>query len=287
MLNEIAYALHQGGGVIHTPAYRHLRNQFTRALASGELVRAFPGVLIARSLAEEPLVRARAALTWKPNHVLMGPAAAQATFWPGCPVDAIDLAGAKLRSIPKGVRLHQLPVPAELQISAGIGRLTSPALTVVDLAMMGRWEALCEALRGGAVTLSDLDRSCELVQARLGIGVRRECVRRAAGNPWSIAELDLHELYRQADITGWLGNRRLPGYDEIIIPDVTFDAARVVVEVDGRQYHDTADRFEADRARTNRLVADGWAVLRFTPRMIWREPGLVVAQTRATLAQRA
>jgi very-short-patch-repair endonuclease len=43
----------------------------------------------------------------------------------------------------------------------------------------------------------------------------------------------------------------------------------VVVELDGRQFHDAAEAFELDRLRDRALVTAGWAVLRVT----WRQLG--------------
>lgn len=281
---SIESALEQGRGIIVAREHRPWRNRLARAVAAGELTRLYPGVLVATSLAGDPMVRARAALVWKPRHVLMGPAAALATFWPGCPVDEIDLAGPNPRLIPAGVRLHQVDVPPGLRVAWGPGQATHPALTVLDMAAIGRWDALCHGLRTGAVRPDSLADAAAALPRRHGARARAECLERAAGNPWSVAELDLHMLYRSAGITGWVGNRPIVCGDRTVIPDVTFEQKRTIAEVDGRAYHSGDDSFESDRERHNLFVAAGWAVLHFTPRMIWRAPHLVIAQTRAVIA---
>ena len=65
--------------------------------------------------------------------------------------------------------------------------------------------------------------------------------------------------------------------------DLVFDAARLVVELDGWAYHTDPDRFQRDRARQNRIVAAGWRVLRFTWRDLTERPAAVVAAIRAEL----
>jgi very-short-patch-repair endonuclease len=46
---------------------------------------------------------------------------------------------------------------------------------------------------------------------------------------------------------------------------------RLVIEVDGQDWHDTPSQFEKDRARDARLVATGFAVLRFSYRRVMHE----------------
>lgn len=58
--------------------------------------------------------------------------------------------------------------------------------------------------------------------------------------------------------------------------DMTVDAYiprwRLIVEADGRRWHIRVADFERDRRRDNEAVAHGYAVLRFTYRMLTREP---------------
>lgn len=277
-------ALRAGGGVIAASDYRPLRNQFTRAIAAGTLVRLCPGVLVAADLVDDPVIRARAAHTWRPGHILMGPAAARASFWPECPDTMIDLAGPQTDVVPKIVRLHQVKVPVELRANWGTAIITRAELTVLDMATMGKWAALCEGLRRGAVSAESLARAGDLVARRLKPGIRRECLARAAGNPWSVPEMNLQMLYRKAGIDGWVGNRQIIACGHLVIPDIAFDVPKLIVEVDGRKYHTQVASFESDRAHSNWLTADGWRILRFTPSTIWNEPETVLQQTWATLA---
>lgn len=77
-------------------------------------------------------------------------------------------------------------------------------------------------------------------------------------------------------------NVRLLGYEV----DLLWREARLVVELDGRAWHDTAEAFERDRRRDATLTARGWRVLRFSWRQVVNEPRWVVATIAATLGVR-
>jgi very-short-patch-repair endonuclease len=68
-------------------------------------------------------------------------------------------------------------------------------------------------------------------------------------------------------------------------PDALWPEQRVIVELDGRRWHDSPTRFERDRARVARLVAAGYVVLHFTWRRLTREPMAVIAELSAALAR--
>lgn len=74
-------------------------------------------------------------------------------------------------------------------------------------------------------------------------------------------------------------NVRLLGYEV----DLLWRETRLVVELDGRAWHDTAEAFERDRRRDATLTARGWRVLRFSWRQVVNEPRWVAATIAATL----
>ena len=67
--------------------------------------------------------------------------------------------------------------------------------------------------------------------------------------------------------------------------DLLWRAHRVVVELDGREWHDTPAAFERDRRRDADLMAHGWRVLRFTWRQVVNDPVWVAARLSAVLAR--
>jgi very-short-patch-repair endonuclease len=68
--------------------------------------------------------------------------------------------------------------------------------------------------------------------------------------------------------------------------DFAWPVERLVVETDGRRWHDPADRRHADRQRDNRWGRLGWLVLRFTWAEVIHDPDAVVAAVREALATR-
>ncbi len=66
--------------------------------------------------------------------------------------------------------------------------------------------------------------------------------------------------------------------------DFAWPHSRLVVECDGRRWHDPQDRRDADRRRDNLCARLGWRVLRFTWAEIVHQPERVVAEVRAALA---
>ncbi|WP_306436959.1 endonuclease domain-containing protein [Rhodococcus sp. 06-235-1A] len=46
--------------------------------------------------------------------------------------------------------------------------------------------------------------------------------------------------------------------------DLVDFSARVIVEIDGREFHTDPATFDNDRRRQNELVLDGWLVLRYS-----------------------
>ena len=59
--------------------------------------------------------------------------------------------------------------------------------------------------------------------------------------------------------------------------DCLWRAERLIVELDGRTWHDTALAFERDRARDRRPAAAGWTVIRVTWRQLRDDPRALAA----------
>ena len=105
-----------------------------------------------------------------------------------------------------------------------------------------------------------------------------------ADNPWSVPERDLHELFRQNGITGWRANAPVTTAGrKTRYPDVRFDDIKLLVEIDGRTTHDSADAFDSDHSRQNELIDAGWTVLRFTARQVSNDPDMVIRTVRRNI----
>jgi very-short-patch-repair endonuclease len=76
-------------------------------------------------------------------------------------------------------------------------------------------------------------------------------------------------------------NRHVLGYRV----DCLWPERRLVVELDGYEFHRGRDAFESDRERDSRLRLAGYLVLRFTWRQVMDRPGQVVALLFQELAR--
>jgi very-short-patch-repair endonuclease len=61
----------------------------------------------------------------------------------------------------------------------------------------------------------------------------------------------------------------------------------VIIELDGREFHDTATAFEQDRARDRALAAHGWTVVRVTWKQLQRDALQLARDLRRLLRRTA
>src|SRR5207248_6578943 len=150
------------------------------------------------------------------------------------------------------------------------------ALDLLDRALQQRW-----------ITLDDLAGRVRAAAGRHGVGRLVRLMRAAGSGTRSVAERLAVDLLRRAGIVGWAAN--LPIHDAsgrvLGVGDLVLPAERIVIELDGRAFHSTVDRFERDRYRQNQLTVAGWTVLRFTWRDLTRRPEYVVATVRRVLGE--
>ena len=227
--------------------------------------------------------RIRALLSWDPNAVLVGAAAARVSFWPTIRVPTVTCALKHHRQPQRGFHFSRRQVPAELVVSRAGLRYTSPALTALDLGESHGGDAIDEALRARATTLQDLHRALRLTSARLGNAERRRLLLDSKDEPWSGAERKFHRLLRDAGITAWKANQPVMLGGSLFFLDVVFRSVKLAIELDGRLYHSGSEVFETDRWRQNLLILHGWCVLRFTSAMIDERPAEVLAMVREAL----
>jgi very-short-patch-repair endonuclease/predicted transcriptional regulator of viral defense system len=96
----------------------------------------------------------------------------------------------------------------------------------------------------------------------------------------SPAEVDLLALIREAGLPEPHVNVVVAG--ELV--DFHWPEHRLVVEVDGRQWHGLQRDMESDRRKDVRLTLAGQRPVRYTKRRITNEPAAVIAELRALLA---
>lgn len=149
--------------------------------------------------------------------------------------------------------------------------IASVADALADLESCGPFESFAVAL-DSALHLSLVAAEHELAQRHAATGVIGLC------------ESGIETLF-------WL---RLPALRrrirrQVLIPGVGrvdfLIGSRLVVEVDGSEYHTSPNAFERDRARDAHLARLGYRVVRFSYRQIMHEWGTVAATISVLVAQ--
>ncbi|MBV1851930.1 type IV toxin-antitoxin system AbiEi family antitoxin domain-containing protein [Catellatospora tritici] len=147
--------------------------------------------------------------------------------------------------------------------------LTRPAGTVVDCVRLLPPDAadvlLDRAIQQRLITFDEFVSRVGGEVGRPGVRALVGAVRRHALGARSTAERLLVGELRRRRVRGWRANLSVFDADGLIGEvDLGFEEVKLAVEVDGRAWHSSGDRFQHDRTRQNRLVRAGWTVLRFT-----------------------
>ena len=264
------------------------RTQITRRVAGGWLVRVHVGVYRLGPY-PGPWGRETAALlACGPDAVLSHWTAARIhglTDRGGTDIH-VSIAG-RLAGRVAGIRPHRasrLP-PRDVVVKHGV-RVTTPARTLLDLAAVTPRDLVErlteEALVQRVVTESEIRATVAQAAGRPGVRKLREVIDLLDEPSFTRSEGEkrLRSLLRSAGLPLPLTNVKRAGWEV----DAVWDAQRLVVEVDGRKFHDTGPQFERDRRKDADLVLAGFRVLRFTWRRLTREPAEVVAIIAAALA---
>ena len=85
---------------------------------------------------------------------------------------------------------------------------------------------------------------------------------------WTITESAAEEAFLAIVDRGGLPRPEPQVWIEGKRRDFAWPEARIVVEIDGRTFHDTTAAFERDRLRGNEVTLAGWTHLRFTRRHV-------------------
>lgn len=290
-------ALRDGAGIVVARSQPRLGWALRAAKARGEVVAVWPGIYAATAAAADFRIKVLALVTADPDAILVGPSAEVALGWrtpePG---ENVTASSRRLQTARVGFTLVRRRIAPDdvIEWTAGDGtaptrpgvRLTSPALTAVDLARERGSDAIDHALRRG-VTLAQL--ADILDRYRLpGNAELRRILRDSRDEPWSAAERIGQRALRAAGITGWVANRavaRAPG--RFAHPDIAFEALLLAIEIDGYEHHGTRVAFHGDRERDLDLAALGWQVVRVAASWVMGHPDEFAAAVRGLVAIRA
>jgi very-short-patch-repair endonuclease len=172
-------------------------------------------------------------------------------------------------------------VPSRRHVAAGVP-VVAQDRALVDLARFlptehaKRLLMRAAQMRGTAPTLALLERADDLPPGYSGARRVSALIEDLSTGAHSDAENQLVSLLVQAGFTGYVVNLPVRLGNASVHIDVAFPSARIAIEVDGRAFHSSPQRFQHDRTRQNRLVAAGWRVLRFTWEDLTQRPDQVL-----------
>lgn len=276
-------------GAIRRCDHPKLQQRLDRLHRQGALERPLPGVFALPGVRQDFQSAVVAGGLWAgPDAVLVGAAAAKLSFWPDLQVGGIEFAIPYRRraQVDRWLKSYRR-IPDEFLWERGPIRLSSPALTAVDLAV-GRngGEAIDVVLREGGASLAELWEAFRAQPHRPDNPERRALLEDSRDEPWSEAERELHQLLRSRAITGWKTNQEVWINGTKYVIDLLLEDLKVAAEVDGWEFHGDRESFEKDRHRRDELEAAGYLVLNFTWRQITDDPDWVVDIIRRAVALR-
>lgn len=171
-------------------------------------------------------------------------------------------------------------------------RVTAPLTTVLDCAAdRPLTEAVVladSALRSGRVSWEELQLAAAVRASAASAEQIRRVVRWTDPRSGSVLESLLRVLLAEHGIL-------VPRTQHVVRDaagrfvgrvDFCWLQQRLIVEADGRRWHDPEDARDRDRRRTNAYGRLGWVVLRFTWAEVVHSPDEVVATVREALAAR-
>lgn len=197
-----------------------------------------------------------------------------------------------------GVRIRYtrwLP-PHDVTVGPGGTRVTTVARTICDLAAelpVARTSHLIEQAVIARLMAPGELQACAAAwcrRGRPGSGIIRRLDHELLDDepvPASVLEHRAFALFGRAGLTGWVTQYSPPWYDGVRgIVDVAWPEHRVIVELDGRRWHATAQALADDRRRDRAAVLAGWVTLRLSWHEIIHRPDTVAAELRAVLDAR-
>ncbi|HEX4011207.1 MAG TPA: hypothetical protein VHX62_14405 [Solirubrobacteraceae bacterium] len=236
-------------------------------VGSGFFVIVFPGVYAIAPGRDDALARASAVLlACGPSAVLSHGSAASLwglrDRWERGPMH-VTLATGDRR--PRGIVTHRCRTlrRADTRRQRGI-RATSPVRTCLDIAPRTPVRQLTRMIndgrRAGLIRLDALDDLLRRNPRHPGARHLWGFVAEERNPTRSALEDDFVEFVTKYGFAMPVINLRTAGHEA----DAVFERHRLIVELDGWDFHRDRDAFERDRERDANALADGWVTLRIT-----------------------
>ena len=124
-------------------------------------------------------------------------------------------------------------------------------------------------------------------KGRRGIKELRMAAEAACGGTHADSEARTVAILRSAGLGHFQTNHAVSDNAGLIgYIDIAFVEERVAIEIDGYAWHSSPERFQNDRTRQNRLINEGWLVLRFTWDDLTNRPNQLIASVRSALTSK-
>lgn len=242
-----------------------------------------PGVFAPIETEDNWQLRVAAAQLWAPGHAIVGEVAARMTWWDSLQPSSLELWGPKRKSPAPWLTIRRATLPADWMLWHDDMKLAAPALSAVQAAKTQGGAAIDEALRRKVATVEEMREALGAIAGMKGNTTVHRILRESKRRPWSELEREAHRLLNRARIKGWRGNVDIQVPGGFVTADIVFTSAKLIVELDGWQFHSSREAFRSDRERQNLLTLQGWTVLRFT----WGTLDMLVPQVLAALKRAA
>lgn len=199
----------------------------------------------------------------------------------------VTVPSAAGRARRRGIVVHRslTLVPEDVDAHEAIA-VTSVSRTLLDLAGVlapGRLErAVEQSLASRLFDLRAVDAVLAANPRRPGAATLAEIVARIHDEP-SLTRRELEALMLDLYAAHGIERPEVNVLIDGIEVDFLWRAHRLVVETDGREWHETPQGFARDRERDERLTVLGYRVVRFTYRRVVDHPDAVAATLRALL----
>ena len=190
---------------------------------------------------------------------------------------------------PDGVDVRRQNLTDADVTCVGVLPLTVPVRTAVDIgateAHVAATVALDSALRLQHVTQEDM--RAELRTRRHSPGHRRATAALDHSDPTSgsVPESAARLLFRRAGLPLPCAQYEIGlGDGQLARVDFAWPEQRLIVEIDGFEWHATRDALRRDHARQRKLELGGWMVLRYTADEVRNNPQTLLTEVAEALA---
>src|SRR4051812_5922244 len=228
---------------------------------------------------------------WMAAVLACGPGAhlsnrAAAALWQMRGGNRIEVTVPRSRRPRPNIQIHWADLPDdEVTVHHGIPT-TGVHRTLFDLSAVVQRHELRSAMRQAhQLRLHDRLSLSELVERyprKPGVRLLKALIEEARRG-LGVTRSELEDAFQELLLNAGLPNPQTNVLIEGKWVDCAWQDARVIAELDGRDWHDTPEAFEEDRAVDRRLEAAGWRVVRITWRQLHDSPAEVEADLRRLL----